>query len=226
MNAGLVCDSQVKRLPKSKIQKMFELTEACTQIASAINRILAHQSPVLVAFDGGSGSGKSTITSRLAQELECVIVPLDDFYSADIPDWEWEARSVAERLRDVFDWKKLRREALEPLLAQQTARWYPFDFVSGLRPDGTYALSSQALEKQPAPVILLEGAYSSNPIIADLVDLKVFVDVPVLERHRRLAKRERDQQFLKRWHALWDVVEAYYFSEVMPKSAFDIVVPG
>jgi hypothetical protein len=57
-----------------------------------------------------------------------------------------------------------------------------------------------------------------------LVDLNVLIDVPVPERHRRLAKRERDQQFLKRWHARWDGVEDYYFSEVMPKSAFDIVV--
>lgn len=205
---------------------MYELTEACSQIVIAINQILTHQSPVLVALDGGSGSGKSTIASRLAQEIDCVIVPLDDFYSASIPDWEWDARSPSERLRDVFDWKKLRRDVLEPLIAQQTARWYPFDFVSGLRPDGTYALSPHAVEKQPAPVILLEGAYSSNPKIADLIDLKVLIDVPVLERHRRLDQLERDKQKLKRWHAIWDVVEEYYFSAVMPKPAFDIVLPG
>jgi uridine kinase len=162
----------------------------------------------------------------LAQEIHCVIIPLDDFYAADIPDWEWDARSTSERLGDVFDWEKLRREALKPLLAYQTARWHPFDFASGLRPDGTYALSPHVVEKQPAPVILLEGTYSANPQIADLIALKVLIDVPVQERHRRLEKRERDQPFLKRWHALWDEVEAYYFSEIMPKSAFDIVLPG
>jgi para-aminobenzoate synthetase len=205
---------------------MYELTEACTQIVIAINQILTDQSPVLVALDGGSGAGKSTIASRLAQEVDCVIVPLDDFYSADIPDWEWDARSPSERLTDVFDWKRLRREAIEPLLAHQTARWYPFDFVSGLRSDGTYAISQDAVVKQPAAIILLEGAYSSSPQIADLIDLKVLIDVPVLERHQRLAKRETDKQFLQRWHAIWDVVEAYYFSGVMPKSAFDIVLPS
>ncbi|MFN2237575.1 MAG: uridine kinase [Anaerolineales bacterium] len=201
-------------------------TEAYSQIVCAINQILAHRSPVLVALDGGSGSGKSTIASMLAQELDGVIVPLDDFYAANIPDWEWDARSTSARLRDVFDWGKLRREALAPLLAQRTARWYPFDFASGMRPDGTYAISPHPVERQPAPVILLEGAYSASPQIADLIDLKVLLDVPVQERHQRLEKRERDQLFLKRWHALWDDVEAYYFTEVMPKSAFDIVLPG
>ena len=198
---------------------MFELTEACSQI-------LTYKSPILVTLDGGSGAGKSTIASKLSQTLDCVVVPLDDFYAAGIPDWEWDTRSVSERLRDVFDWKRLRTEALEPLLAHQPARWYPFDFASGLQPNGTYAISTQALERQPAPVILLEGAYSSNSKLADLIDLKVLIDVPVRERHRRLDQREHDKQFLKRWHALWDVVEDYYFSEVMPISAFDIVVHG
>ena len=68
---------------------MFELTEACSQI-------LTHKSPILVTLDGGSGAGKSTIASRLAQELDCVIVPLDDFYAANIPDWEWDARLPGE----------------------------------------------------------------------------------------------------------------------------------
>jgi uridine kinase len=162
----------------------------------------------------------------LGQKIEAVIVQIDDFFSANILDWEWDARSVQERVRDVFDWKRLRTDALEPLLANQVATWYPFDFVAGLRPDGTYALGQQAIQKQPAPVIILEGAYSSNPEIADLIDLAVLIDVPIPERYLRLEEREGDKRFLKRWHTLWDEVEEYYFSEVMPKSAFDVVVSG
>jgi uridine kinase len=85
-------------------------------------------------------------------------------------------------------------------------------------------MSQQLVEKQPAPVIILEGAYSSSPEIADLIDLKVLIDVPILERHQRLDEREQDKQFLQRWHILWDAVEGYYFTEIMPKSSFDLVV--
>jgi para-aminobenzoate synthetase len=202
-------------------------TEACSQIVTAIHHLLqTRHPPIVVALDGGSGAGKSTLATRLAQETNLVIVSLDDFYAANIPDWEWETRPIPERARDVFDWQRLRTNALEPLLAGQPAKWYPFDFAAGLRPDGTYALCQQPVGKQPAPVIILEGAYAASPEIADLVDLTVLIDVPVIERHRRLAQRESDRQFLQRWHSLWDEVEDYYFSEVRPKSAFDLVVSG
>jgi uridine kinase len=184
-----------------------------------------HHSPVLIAIDGGSGAGKSTLAALLEREIDAVVVPLDDFFAAHIPDWQWDARSVAERAQDVFDWQRLRAQALEPLLAGQSARWHPFDFAAGLRPDGTYALSDKSVERQPAPVIILDGTYSASPAVADLIDLSVLVDVPVAERHRRIAQRE-DQQFLQRWHAVWDEVEAYYFTEIRPKSSFDLVVSG
>ena len=206
---------------------MHDFTEACSQITAEIDRLLqTRHPPILVALDGRSGAGKSTLASVLGQKVEAVIVQIDDFFSANIPDWEWDTRSVQERVRAVFDWKRLRTDALEPLLANQVAKWYPFDFVAGLRPDGTYALSQQAIQKQPAPVIILEGAYSSNPEIADLIDLTVLMDVPIPERHLRLQEREGDKQFLERWHTLWDAVEEYYFSELRPKSAFDVVVSG
>lgn len=206
---------------------MFDLSAACSQIIMAIHQIAQdRQFPILVALDGGSGSGKSTLASMLEQQLDCVVVQLDDFFAASVPDWEWDAFTVEERARDVFDWQKVRTEALEPLLAGQTARWHPFDFAAGLRPDGTYAMSQLWVEKEPAPVILLEGAYSSSPPLADLIDLQVLIDVPIVERHRRLEERENDKQFLNRWHLLWDNVEEYYFEKVMPKSSFDLVVTG
>jgi para-aminobenzoate synthetase len=208
-------------------QKMFDLSEACSQIVAAINQLAqGRQFPILVALDGGSGAGKSTLASMLGRQLDCVVVQLDDFFAANIPDWEWDSFSMQERATKVFDWQRVRAEALEPLLARKAAKWHPFDFAAGLRRDGTYAMSQQKVEKEPASVILLEGAYSSHPQLADLIDLKVLIDVPITERHRRLEERENDKQFLKRWHLLWDNVEKYYFEKVMPKSSFDLVVTG
>jgi uridine kinase len=202
------------------------LAEASQKILIEIERLAKNRpAPILVALDGGSGAGKSTLAGILAQETDAVVVPLDDFFAAHIPDREWEARSIEERMRDVFDWHRLRVEALEPLLAGQPARWHPFDFAAGLRPDRTYASSEQSAERQAAPVILLDGAYSSSPEIADLIDFTVLVDIPVTERHKRIAERE-EETFLQRWHAIWDEVEAYYLTDVRPKSSFDLVVSG
>src|SRR5512147_677678 len=107
-------------------QKMFDLSEACSQVIMAIHQIAQdRQFPILIALDGGSGAGKSTLASMLEQQLDCVVVQLDDFFAASVPDWEWDSRSVSERASGVSDWQKVRTEALEPLLAGQTARWHP-----------------------------------------------------------------------------------------------------
>jgi len=179
--------------------------------------------PVLVALDGPSGSGKSTLAQAVAALLEATIVPCDDFFAADLTGAEWEARASEERARDALDWRRLRREALEPLLAGRAARWRGFDFASGARPDGSWGLAEQWAERQPASVILLEGAYSSRPELGDLIGLSVLVEAPPKVRAARLAARE-PAAFLLEWHARWDGAEAHYFTHVRPRSSFDLVV--
>jgi hypothetical protein len=97
-------------LLKINCEKVFDLAEADSQIIVEINRLLqTRPSPILVALDGGSGAGKSTLAAILEQQVDCVVVQIDDFYSADIPDWEWDFRSIAERARDVFEWQRCGR---------------------------------------------------------------------------------------------------------------------
>jgi uridine kinase len=207
-------------------QSTHRLADASQKILIEIERRTQHrQAPVLIVFDGGSGAGKSTVAAMVGQKIHAVVVPLDDFFAAHIPDWQWKALSIAERATHVFDWQRLRAHALEPLLANRSATWYPFDFAAGLRPDGTYALSKQSVERPAALVIILDGAYSASPAVEDLIDLTVLVDVPVAERHKRLAQRE-DEQFLQRWHAVWDDVETYYFTEVRPEHHSTWLFPG
>jgi para-aminobenzoate synthetase len=200
------------------------LTQAYQAILAAIHaRHSSLHAPLLVALDGGSGAGKSTLAALLTEHLHVAWIPLDDFFSAHVPDAGWDARSIPDRARDVFDWHCVRAQALEPLLAGQPARWHPIDFVSGPRPDGTYRLRAEPESRSPAPLLLLDGAYSSGPQLVDLVGLSVLVDVPVEVRHARLAARE-DPAFLAQWHARWDAVETHYFTVVRPRSSFDLVV--
>jgi para-aminobenzoate synthetase len=181
--------------------------------------------PVVVALDGGSGAGKTTIAERLRRLSEIVIVPLDDFYQTVIPESQWPYKSVAERLQAVFDWSRVRREALEPLRAGRPGRWHAFDFASGLGERGTYCLKPAATEVRPASTVLIDGAYSASPWLRDLVDLTVLVNVETETRHFRTAMRERDDsEFLAKWHSVWDDVEQYYFRAICPPESFDLVV--
>jgi para-aminobenzoate synthetase len=179
--------------------------------------------PIVVALDGPSGSGKSSLARELATRTRATVIPTDDFFAAELTAADWDARSAAERARDALDWRRLRQSALEPLRNGQPALWYPFDFSAGERPDGSYSMSTTTVRREPAPVVIVEGAYSTRPELADLIDLAVLVDAPAAIRHERLATRE-DPAFLEAWHRRWDDAEAFYFSRVRPASSFDFVI--
>ena len=200
------------------------LRAACDTIATAVQQQMqTRTTPFVVALDGASGAGKSTLAPLLAADLAAVLIPTDDFFSAHIPDADWDRFTVAERYAQVLAWARIRSDVLAPLRRGRPACWHAFDFASGLREDGIYGMEAAVQTRQPADVIVLEGAYSAAPYLADLLDLRVLLDVPRIERHTRLRARE-DPEFLQVWHARWDDVESYYRREVMPPSAYDLVI--
>jgi uridine kinase len=198
------------------------VTAASRVVAEIQARLGGRSRPLLVAIDGQSGSGKSELAALVAAGLDAVVVPSDDFYAAHISDAEWDARTPAKRAADVIDWRRLRAEAVEPLLEGRPASWHPFDF-DAKRPDGTFPLATSPVTREPAAVVVLDGAYSSRPELADLIDLSVLVDVPTAERHRRLVERD-GEAYTDTWQERWGVAEDYYFSAVRPPSSFDLVV--
>jgi uridine kinase len=201
-----------------------ELRNQLEQLAEEVGRMLADlQRPMVIALDGGSGAGKSTVALSLARKLGAAVIPLDDFFAADIPDRQWDRFTAEEKREKVFDWKRVRSQCIEPLLQGRPARWRAFDFESGLRPDGTYGMEAKVKQQAPADVLLIEGAYSAGPELADLADLAILVDVPEEERHGRLKERE-GLPFSNKWITRWEKVERHYFEELRPRSYFDFVL--
>jgi para-aminobenzoate synthetase len=196
---------------------------AVDRVVDAIREYASRTQPLVVAIDGRSGSGKSTVAAAVAQAIGAVIVPCDDFYAADVSDTEWDRRTPEQRAADAIDWRRLKREAIEPLRTGRAARWHTFDFLAGPRDDGTYPWHRTPTERLPKPVVLLDGAYSARPELADVLDLSVLVEAAPTTREARLAAREA-ADFLGQWHARWDPAEDYYFGHVRPPAAFDVVV--
>jgi len=180
--------------------------------------------PIVVALDGGSGAGKTTIAERLMRLTKVALVRLDDFYQTVIPESEWPHKTLAQRLNGVFDWSRVRSEALEPLRAGRAGLWHAFDFMRGLGGSGTYSLKEEVTQVAPAPTILIEGAYSASPPLRDLIDLAVLVDLQSKMRHRRIAARGDNAECLAKWHDIWDDVETYYFEHVCQPESFDLVI--
>jgi para-aminobenzoate synthetase len=72
-------------------------------------------------------------------------------------------------------------------------------------------------------VVLLDGAYSARPELADLFSLRVLLDADREVRRARLLQREGDT-YRAEWEARWGDAEDHYFGAVMPHAAFDLVL--
>ena len=58
---------------------LYAKQAAETIVQEAQRRRTEKARPFLIAIDGGSGSGKSTVASAVAEKLGAVLVPGDDF---------------------------------------------------------------------------------------------------------------------------------------------------
>ncbi|HSJ84382.1 MAG TPA: hypothetical protein VLA91_11245 [Acidimicrobiia bacterium] len=172
--------------------------------------------PVLVAIDGGSGAGKSTFARRVGDELGAAVIDGDDFYAGGTAA-EWDAMSAAEKADHCIAWRR-QLPVLEALARGEPGSWHRYDWDVD---DGR--LVEQDTLCRPAPVVILEGVYSARPELSDLFDLRVLYEAPADIRRRRIVEREGEDHRTE-WNARWEEAERWYFTEVMPPGAFDLVV--
>jgi uridine kinase len=188
---------------------------AVETLIEAIRR-LYQEGPTLIAVDGHSAAGKSTLAAAVAQRLEAEVIDGDEFYAGGTAE-QWDAMSPAEKAAHCVDWRK-QRPVLEALARGEEARWHAYDWEAG---DGR--LLQHPTICPEAPVVILEGVYSARPELADLFQLRVLYDAPADLRHLRWVERE-GEGYLDDWARRWSEAEDWYFSHVMTPDQFDLVL--
>jgi uridine kinase len=174
-------------------------------------------SPVLVALDGRSGAGKSTLAREVGAHIGALVIDGDDFYRGG-DGATWDAMGPAEKVDLVIDWRR-QRALLERLRRGEQAAWQPYDWDAD---DGRLAGVTTA---GPSAVVILDGAYSARPELADLFELRVLLDLARDARRERLLRRE-GARYRAEWEARWGEAEDLYFERLMPPDAFDLVIDG
>lgn len=180
------------------------------------DKAAAEGRPFLVALDGRSGTGKSTLAKRLGEALQASVIIGDDFYSGGQLK-EWANRTVQDKVDYCMDWRRMRKEALEPLIEGHNAEWHTFNWNTGV------GLSEESISCAATPIIILDGTFSGRQELSDIVNLSILLRMPEEARRQRLDERE-GKDFMDKWHAVWAECEDFYFTDVRSDSDFDVVL--
>ena len=166
---------------------------------------------LILAIDGGSAAGKTSLAELLRQKYDCAVFHADDFFLR--PE-----QRTAQRLSEPggnMDRERLKTEVLDSLKKGEVVSYSPFSCKSMSLMEPVTVL--------PNRLAVVEGAYSLHPEIADTYGLKVFLDLdPQLQRKRILARE--DAKKAEMFFARWIPMEQRYFEQMKVKERCDIVI--
>lgn len=168
-------------------------------------------STIVIGIAGGSGSGKSFLSKKLAEEFSSIIINMDDYY----------IRGICKNNKDVpraLDLELLKKHISELKLGKEV-----------VKPIYTFGLKDDKTEKiMPAGVIIVDGLFALHKKFNGLLDCKIFIDIPEKIRLERRLKRDVEKRGYTKEHTLerWKkTVEPMYLKHVLPTKKFaDVVI--
>lgn len=179
-------------------------------LLSELDRRLA-SGRVILAIEGGSASGKTTLAALLERIYEPAVFHADDFFLR--PE-----QRTPERFSEPggnLDRERLLAEVLLPLSRGERVTYRPFICSS-------FTLG-EPITVEPGQLTVIEGAYSMHPELSDFYDLSVFIEVsPELQR-ARIGKRNTPEH-AERFFNEWIPLEHKYFDALRVKERCTLTV--
>ena len=177
-----------------------------------IDSLLNERERVVVALEGGSASGKSTLAEMLSEIYDCNLFHMDDFFLR--PE-----QRTPERLSEIggnIDRERFEEEVALPLCREERVCFRRFDC-------GTQTLG-EPIEIAPKPLTVVEGVYSTHPYFSQYYDLSLFLDIDPELQKKRIEIRNTPS-FAKRFFEEWIPLEERYFEGADVKARADMIIP-
>ena len=179
---------------------------------------------MVIGIAGGSGSGKTTITEQVVEQLgaDVTVITHDNYYRAH-HEMTYEERSLLNYDHPDSYETELLTEHLAALRRGETVEIPTYDFSIHDRTD-------QTITVRPSSVIIVEGILLFfHPELRELMDIKVFVDCDADVRILRRIMRDVQE----RGRTLESVINQYlatvkpmHEAFVEPSKRFaDIIIP-
>ncbi|MCM1519233.1 MAG: uridine kinase [Lachnoclostridium sp.] len=187
---------------------------------------------LIIGIAGGTGSGKTTVVNKIINALppgEVAVLPQDSYYkdSSHIP--------VEERSKINFDepaaieWSLL-VEQLKDLKEGKAIEVPTYSYLTCTR-------QKETVRVEPREVVIVEGILVLNdPVLRQMMDVKVFVDADADDRLIRVIARDcvergrtplmvlnRYQEVLKPMHEMYIQPSKRYADLIVPQGGNNIV---
>ena len=164
-------------------------------INQRINELLSNpeKQKIIIAIDGMTGSGKTTLSKELSQILnDAPIFHADDFFL--LPELRTE-----ERLKEPggnIHYERMKKEVIDPLIngkINDIIKYKPFN----CRIQDFGEEKSLKINK----INIVEGSYCLNPYFGKYYDLSIFLRINQKEQIERLTKRapKMIDNFINKW---------------------------
>lgn len=184
-------------------------TEKMRELFRMIDNMSSKNS-LIIAIEGGSASGKTTLAELLKNTYECNVFHMDDFFLRP------EQRTL-QRLAEIggnVDRERFEKEILLPLKNKEAVCYRPFD------------CSSQSLIEpitvSHKRITVVEGAYSMHPSFGKYYDLSIFLDISSEFQRERILIRN-SPRLAERFFNEWIPMENRYFAKTDIKRRVDAV---
>lgn len=165
-------------------------------IQNKINQLLKEKENIVIAIDGMSNSGKTTLANQLTSIYDANLIHTDDFF---LPHELRTSLRLSEPGGNIH-YERFKKEIINNL--SKNILYRPF--------------SCKTLDyKEPIKlklkrVTIIEGSYSLHPYFSKYYDLSIFLSISNEEQKERVCNRENKEKqvvFLSKWIPL----ENYYF---------------
>jgi len=183
----------------------------------------------LIGIAGGSGSGKTTFTRKIFNQLPAdiaqsvALIHQDSYYLPQLPKHLISASGETNYDHpDAFDWELLKSH-LAALKSGNAAQIPIYDFRTSSRLEETQSVG-------PCKAVIVEGIYTLwEPAIRSLFDVKLFLHVEADIRFiRRLHRdvRERGRTLDSIVHQYYDTVRPMHHEFLEPTKQFADLIVG